>query len=214
MAPSMPLVESSNSLSLAEFKSRYLPDNFPSLQYIHPKSNTSYTISLHNPKTISSNDFEACFDLITKTSSSDYATSSVGWRPRQKRKEMILPDMRYLLVKQADSSGPEGFLSFMITYEDGKEVLYVYEVHLAESLRGGGLGRQLMTLVEDVANKVGLEKIMLTVFMANEGARRFYAGLRYTVDDYSPKPRRLRGGVVKEADYVILSKKLRRMSAS
>ena len=103
---------------------------------------------------------------------------------------------------------PEGFLSFMLTYEDGREVIYVYEIHLAETLRGGGIGRHLMGMVEEIGRKVGVDKVMLTVFVANERARQFYERLGYGVDEYSPQERRLRGGVVKAPDYVILSKTL------
>jgi len=123
---------------------------------------------------------------------------------------MLLPDLRYLVVRPTSDpeAPPEGFLSFMVTYEDGKEVICVYEVHLAESLRGGGLGKQLMGLAEEVGRKVGVEKVMLTVFVANASARRFYEGLGYKVDEFSPGPRKLRAGVIKEPDYVILSKGL------
>ena len=102
----------------------------------------------------------------------------------------------------------EAFASFMLTYEDGEEVVYLYEIHLGEELRGSGLGRYLMDLVENVGRKAGMGKCMLTVFMSNEAARKFYERLGYDVDEFSPGPRRLRNGVVKEADYVILSKKL------
>ena len=101
-----------------------------------------------------------------------------------------------------------GFMSFMLTYEDGFEVVYCYEVHLAEALRGKGLGKQLMRILEGVGEQAGVQKVMLTVLCANEGAREFYERLGYEEDEYSPGPRVLRGGVVKEADYQILSKPL------
>ena len=103
----------------------------------------------------------------------------------------------------------EAFLSFMLTYEDGHEVIYCYEVHLPPSLRGCGLGGHLMRMMEGIGMKVGVEKAMLTVFVANEAAIRFYSGLEYQEDEYSPKPRTLRNGVIKRADYVILSKSLK-----
>lgn len=125
---------------------------------------------------------------------------------------MRLPDLRYLLVRSAASTPAdkvEAFLSFMITYEDGHEVIYCYEVHLSEHLQGCGLGKQLMGIVEDVGREVGVEKAMLTVFLENEGAVKFYERLGYGEDDYSPRPRKLRNGVVKKPDYIILSKALK-----
>lgn len=102
----------------------------------------------------------------------------------------------------------EGFCSFMLTYEDGHEVVYCYEVHLAPRARGLGIGKMLMGWVEGVGKQVGVEKAMLTVFMENVAARRFYEGLGYVIDEYSPQARRLRGGVLKKPTYVILSKSL------
>ena len=125
---------------------------------------------------------------------------------------MRLPDLRYLLVRLDDDSGGtgvvEGFLSFMLTYEDGREVIYCYEIHLVPALRHGGLGGRLMRVLEGIGLEAGVDKAMLTVFVANEGAIEFYGRLGYEEDEYSPKPRRLRNGIVKKADYVILSKEL------
>lgn len=176
-------------------------------------------LDLYTAKTIPSADFEACFGLIELTSSNAYDGSSVGWSPSKKRKEMKLPDMKYLIARRGsrsegkDESEPAGgailgFLSFMVTYEDGKEVIYCYEIHLSPEARGMGLGRQLMLTCENVGRHVGLEKTMLTVFKSNTKAVRFYERCGFEIDEYSPQPRRLRNGTVKEPDYLILSKML------
>ena len=47
---------------------------------------------------------------------------------------MKLLDLKYLLVKR--DGKVEGFVSFMPTYEDGYPVIYCYEIHLGEELRG------------------------------------------------------------------------------
>ncbi|MCJ1322340.1 hypothetical protein MMC15_007688 [Xylographa vitiligo] len=208
MVTQLPLIEGVNALPLTTFASLYFPDNHSCSCYTDLQSSTSYTVSLHTSSTIPSADLSTCFDLIASTSASTYAGSSTGWHPRRKRKEMRLPDLRFFLVKRTPDSPPEGFLSFMLTYEDGEEVIYVYEVHFAEALRKRGLGRLLMGLVEEVGRKVGVEKAMLTVFVANRGARSFYERLGYDVDEFSPEERKLRGGIVIVPDYVILSKSL------
>lgn len=158
------------------------------------------------------------------SSFNDYAGSGMGWSPVKKRKEMRLPDMRYLILRgrgrkgEGRGSGTEtngndgdvaGFLSFMVTYEDGKEVIYCYEVHLAPSAQGMGLGKDLMMRYEEIGKRVGLEKAMLTVFKSNTKALRFYEKMGYVVDEFSPPPRMLRNGTVKEPDYLILSKGLK-----
>ena len=101
-----------------------------------------------------------------------------------------------------------GFLSFMLTWEDGVEVVYCYEIHLEEGVRGKGWGRRLMGLLEEVGRRAGVEKAMLTVFRRNEAAVRFYERLGYGEDEFSPRPKKLRSGVAKEVDYLIMSKAL------
>ena len=99
-------------------------------------------------------------------------------------------------------------MSFMLTIEDGVEVIYCYEIHLDECVRGQGLGKKLMGMLEEAGRRAGVAKAMLTVFRRNVDAVGFYAGLGYEEDEYSPRPRKLRNGAVKEADYLIMSKSL------
>lgn len=171
-------------------------------------------MDLYSAATISTSDREACLDLVEESSREAYAASSMGWSRVKKRQEMQLPDMKYLIVRGSPVEEPSkravsGFLSFMVTYEDGKEVVYCYEIHLSPTARGQGDGRLLMGRMEEIGRSVGLEKSMLTVFKSNERAIRFYERLGYGVDEYSPQPRKLRNGTVKESDYLILSKGLR-----
>ena len=156
-----------------------------------------------------------CLDLIEETSKVDYDKSGQKWSRAKKEKEMLLPDMRYLVYYESElddkSSAlnvqPRGFASFMITYEDSHEVLYLYEIHFKASNQKLGYGHDMMALVERVASEVGVEKIMLTVFKSNEKAVKFYQRRGYTEDEFSPESRKFRNGTVKEPSYVILSKK-------
>ncbi|KAK2766678.1 hypothetical protein FQN54_005991 [Arachnomyces sp. PD_36] len=182
-----------------------------------------YSLDIHSSKSIPESDFDACFNLIKLTSSEAYKHSTVGWSRAKKRSEMKLLDMKYILLrrlqpKESNSeagqekgvSDVEGFLSFMVTYEDEVEVIYCYEIHLSPSIQNKGLGKRLIGLYEAIGRNVGLEKAMLTVFRSNEMSRRFYEKLGYEEDEFSPRPKRLRNGVVKEPDYIILSKSLQR----
>ena len=170
-----------------------------------------------------------CFDLISKTSQQDYKRSSRGWHPTDKMVEMQDKEMMYLLVRQADGyigvdkvseqeSSDEharsilGFLSFKIEPEDEefqkmRPVLYIYEVHLDDRLRGQGLGGRMIRWAESQARLIRVTKIMLTVFTANEGARRMYEREGFMKDDASPEDRITRRKVIK-ADYIIMSKEL------
>jgi ribosomal protein S18 acetylase RimI-like enzyme len=75
-------------------------------------------------------------------------------------------------------------------------------------LRGTGIGKALMQIVEHVGRKVGVRMSMLTVFTANTHAETFYRRLGYVEDASSPQARKLRGGKVKRPEYLILSKTL------
>lgn len=65
-----------------------------------------------------------------------------------------------------------------------------------------------MGYVEQIGINVGVKKMMLTVFRSNQGAISMYEALGYGVDKYSPQPKILRNGTLKENSYVILSKSL------
>lgn len=56
-----------------------------------------------------------------------------------------------------------------------------------------------------------VEKIMLSVFTRNKVAVAFYEGrLGFKMDGFSPREKRLRGGIVKKPGYEILSKSIER----
>lgn len=159
-------------------------------------------------KALTEDDLQACLDLVQNTSSADYQNSSTGWSRAKKSKEMQLPDLRYVLLRQSRGGVLWGFMSFMLTFEDGFEVIYLYEVHLRPEMQGLGVGKNMMAIFEGAGRIAEVRKAMLTVFKANEKALRFYEKLGYEEDDYSPRPKKLRSGIVKAPDYLILSKEL------
>ena len=159
-------------------------------------------------KNLKEGDLKACLDLIQNTSSADYRNSSSGWSRAKKRKELRLPDLRYVLLRRSQDGLISGFMSFMLTFEDGFEVVYLYEIHLRPELQGLGVGKEMITTFESAGKFAEVKKAMLTVFKANEKALHFYEKLGYEEDDFSPRPKRLRNGIVKEADYIILSKEM------
>lgn len=207
-------IETLNELSLPDFRVRFWPADASFKPTSLVPGDAPWDLDLQTSSTISDGDLDTCFNIVRGTSSKQYAASSLGWHPIKKKREMRLLDMKFILAKKDWNSryGTEakvdGFLSFMLTYEDGIEVIYCYEVHLDESFQGKGLGKCLMKHMEDVGRKAGVKKAMLTVFEANRAARAFYEKLGYAEDDFSPPPKKLRGGIVKWSDYIILSKSL------
>ncbi|KAF3043032.1 hypothetical protein E8E11_004472 [Didymella keratinophila] len=178
---------------------------------------------------MSNSELAACFDLISKTSEQDYRSSSRGWDPDYKLEEMSDREMMYFLVRQAEgyigvdsvSDGDAsahharavlGFMSFKLEPEDEelnlmRPVLYLYEIHLDDRLRGQSLGGRMINWAIDQARLVKINKMMLTVFTVNESARRLYDREGFTKDGICPEDRVTRRKVIK-ADYIIMSKEL------
>lgn len=180
---------------------------------------------------LSNDELAVCFDLISTTSQQDYKASSLGWRPAEKMEEMKDKEMMYLVVRQkegyigidkiseADSQESSamhagailGFLSFKFDFDDPphdlRQVLYIFELHLDDRLRGQGLGGRMIQWVESQARLVKIRKMMLTVFTSNHGARRLYEKEGFEKDACSPEDRVTRRKVIK-ADYIIMSKEL------
>lgn len=201
------LVETTNTMSASDFFSKHEPlaltsallDDHPGLKRCQG-----------NAKNIPQGYLEECLKLIEQTSAQDYQSSEMKWSSSKKRREMKLPDMKYIILTEMDTSQVAGFISFMVTYEDGHEVLYIYEIHFSPEWQGKGLGKKVLTVVEVIAQNVGVEKVMLTVFRANHRAVDWYTRLDYQADEFSPAPRKLRNGALKEPSYIILSKNLER----
>lgn len=186
--------------------------------FTHPTTSTPYTLTLTSTPPL-----PACLSLISLTSRLHYGPL---WSPPKKLREMRTPGLRYVLIHpSSDPSHLAGFMSFLPTYEPYPvAVVYVYEVHLLPELRGGGLGRRLMRVCEEVAGRVrGVGKVMLTCFEENRGAMGFYRGEGFGVDGTCPSllrkeeavpgdggVRKLRGGKVREEGprYCILSKRV------
>ncbi|KAK6527096.1 hypothetical protein TWF281_010288 [Arthrobotrys megalospora] len=202
------LIVQTNSLPLEDLKSRFLD---PSLLTFTTNANgaaQSYNIELFTSSSLPSEVFDNCFDLLEANMSGSYKATSRGWHPRKKKEEMKHPAMRYLVLS-ADNGVEStfvGFLEFMITEEEGSEVIYTYELDLLPAYQKLGLGKKLLDVAEEFGKRVGVEKAMLTVFDSNKGARRFYEREGYDLDEISPDPKILRNGTIKPSTYHILSK--------
>ncbi|KAM7210549.1 Acyl-CoA N-acyltransferase [Rhypophila decipiens] len=192
----------------SQFVADYLgPKWFP--EWTHPKTGDIYSIELEKAADIKPDDLLTCFDLITETSLKDYESSRDGWHPAKKKTEMRSPELRYVLVKDK-SAAIRGFTSLMPTFEQGQPVIYCYEIHLKPELQGTGLASLLMGFHVEVArNLPPITKVMLTVFLANQHALKFYKKLGFEQDPISPVPRKLRFGKIFTPDYMILSKRVR-----
>ncbi|WVR06463.1 hypothetical protein IAU60_003494 [Kwoniella sp. DSM 27419] len=101
---------------------------------------------------------------------------------------------------QADSSAepiqltPDqllGFCSFRFDTEEtlsdrDAEVAYCYELQLRPDTRGSGLGKLLISTLEGIGCRRGLDKVMLTCLKRNTLALTFYTKQGYTPDEIDP----------------------------
>ncbi|KAG5731355.1 hypothetical protein E4T56_gene17710, partial [Termitomyces sp. T112] len=102
------------------------------------------------------------------------------------------------------------FSTFRFEVEEDENVIYCYDLQIQSAYRRKGLGKMLMQILEKIGAAWGMEKVMLTVFKANQNAIKFYRTAGFTEDESCP------GYVeegddlntVEDVDYKILSKKL------
>ncbi len=85
-----------------------------------------------------------------------------------------------LTVAEDEGGERVGMLWFArLTTPSGTEVAYLFDVEVEETMRGRGLGRRLMELLEEEVAALGLSRIELNVFGHNDVARRLYEDLGY-----------------------------------
>ena len=145
-----------------------------------------------------------------------------GWDERAMLKELKAP-AALLLVVSAPSTPPIGssccppppppssspssetadvaYCHFRFDTECGDAVLYLYEMHVEPQWQGFGLGRMMMNALCALAKHAAMDRVLLTVFVANTAAAAFYAHLGFAVDKTCPSVH----GQADECKYRILS---------
>ena len=122
--------------------------------------------------------------------------------------ELQDPAARYLIVSGQPGLQPDlsqekiGYVHWRFEEEEGDPIMYIMEVQLAPPCQGKGLGRFLVQLLELIARRSGLAKMMLTVMHANMAGQALYRRLGFVLDDSSPS----RHDPLSRAGYDIMSK--------
>jgi len=149
-------------------------------------------------------------DLITRNMKALYEKSDWGWKTANKKEEMFDDRAWYLMARDMDNEGElVAFSHFRYDMDYDDEVLYVYEIQLEDKVRRKGLGRFMMQVLEIMAFKADMRKIMVTVFKHNPGAQKFFKeALKYEIDETCPVD-----DVYEQYDYQIISKFNRRKLA-
>ncbi|CAB4069915.1 NAA40 [Lepeophtheirus salmonis] len=142
-------------------------------------------------------------DLMKRNMKSQYESTSWGWNTKSKEKEMFEQSAWYLIVRESVSNLPVAFSHFRFDIDFHYEVLYVYEIQVEEDYRGKSIGKFIMETLERLCIQSKMEKIILTVFKQNQGARRFFREvMEFKLDESSPADTS-----EEHFDYEILSKK-------
>jgi GNAT superfamily N-acetyltransferase len=83
-----------------------------------------------------------------------------------------------------------GYTVFRFEWDDDEEpehpVLYCYELQVSKTVQGHGVGRQIMSLLVQIADKLKLWKVLLTCFTVNTHALKFYRNIGFDTDVNSP----------------------------
>jgi GNAT superfamily N-acetyltransferase len=141
------------------------------------------------------------FDLLRTNMKKHYEASEWGWDEKYKTEEMFVESAWYLFARTKDGN-PVGFAHFRYDMDFDDEVLYVYEIQIEDSYRRKGLGRFMMQVLELLAFKADMRKIMLTAFKHNPDAKRFFKEtMKFEIDETCPLD-----DVYEQFDYEILSK--------
>lgn len=126
------------------------------------------------------------FDLTRLNMQELYIESEWGWKDKEKYEEMTEDRAIYLIARNQDKK-PVAFTHYRFDIEDEIEVVYCYEVQVTDEVRRKGVGKFLMQILELLAYKTEMQKVVLTAFKNNELAMGFFKNaLKYTVDDTSP----------------------------
>jgi len=138
-----------------------------------------------------------------------YSASSFGWDPPEKHQELFASSSRFVMI-DANESGTSGLLAaftmFRFEHDEGIYVLYCYDLQIRKLYQRTGMGKLLMTALENIGTAWRMEKIVLTVFKENKNARQFYRSSGFTLDETSPGYNS--DPCSEEVDYEILSKRL------
>ena len=116
-----------------------------------------------------------------------------------------------MVTYQYPSDIPVAFVAFLKTEEEDhrgrpRDVIYCYELQVAEGYRGRGIGATLLSRLERVCIDTSTPLVMLTCFNANKGALLFYRQHGFSIDEISPSKY---GSTAKaEVEYEILSKRV------
>lgn len=120
-------------------------------------------------------------------------STSMPWSDADKEAELLCRHQIAIYTTKNGQSALEAFASVSVEVEDLEDaesspVLYLYELQVDKVSQGQGLGTRLLHAVAELAKELQLSKVMLTTFVDNEKACRFYRRHGFGEHWSSPEP--------------------------
>nr|CAI5836942.1 unnamed protein product [Callosobruchus analis] len=125
------------------------------------------------------------FELTKKNMQLKYEQCSWGWNDKTKQEELFDDAAWYLMAKNVEDRKLLGFSHFRFDMDEGIEVLYCYELQLDNLIQRKGLGKFMMQILELIAFKNNMKKVVMTVLKNNQYSN-FFKNIGYEVDESSP----------------------------
>lgn len=190
----MPISEFDQNSLIAKVNNEPCLVNFLDSPLIYQHKDLDVTVDYYSVNDLPPNLRDWTFNLVKSNLYDMYNDSEEGWNDEGKRKEMLVPQARYLVARSStDINDLKGFLLFQMVQEETMDddvmanCAYCYEIQLIPGARGQGLGEFLMNLLSQIGTYWEMDKVMLTVFKANKGAFKFYVEkLGFELDEISP----------------------------
>lgn len=90
-----------------------------------------------------------------------------------------------VIVARTDDGVVVGLASCSVLWPAARTTrsLYLKELYVSRQWRGNGIGRQLMSAVERIADDLGCSRVEFTTDTGNKDAQAFYGSLGYTIND-------------------------------
>lgn len=143
---------------------------------------------------------EWMFTLSNDNMGSFYELSGYQYNPVDKRRELRTPTSRYIIVKNS-SSMAIGYCHYQFDVYNGFAVLYCYEIQVDKEYQSKGIGTALLSILQLLAKRALMDKIVVKVFGSNDGSLSFFYKLGFSSDGPCSDPEQ-------DQDFLILSKSL------
>lgn len=106
-----------------------------------------------------------------------------GWDGMGKQRE-LREDLAWYLIARTQEGTPVAFSHFRYELYYNDEVVYCHELHVEKTFRRKGLGRFMMKVLEMLAIKADMLKVLVTIFRNDQDQFSFFKNaLNFDVDE-------------------------------